>query len=60
MVETLERINDPVSQTLKERWRFTETNSAGEKIRQEEELIHLRWTFRFEMRHLLAAQRLCR
>jgi SAM-dependent methyltransferase len=52
-VETLERVNDPVSQTLRERWRFTEFGAGGEKIRQEEELIRLRWSFRYEMRHLL-------
>jgi SAM-dependent methyltransferase len=51
-VETLERINEPVSQTFRERWRFTETGPAGQTIRQEEERIELRWTFRHEMRHL--------
>jgi SAM-dependent methyltransferase len=53
LVETLERVNDPVTQTFQERWQFTETNSTGEVIRQEEESLHLRWTFRFEMQHLL-------
>jgi len=53
VVETLERMNDALSQTLQERWRFTETNAAREIIRQEEEFIHLRWTFRYEMRHLV-------
>jgi hypothetical protein len=53
LVETLERINDPVLQTFEERWRFTERGPAGEIIRQEEERLRLRWTFRFEMRHLV-------
>jgi SAM-dependent methyltransferase len=53
MVETLERVNDPLSQTFQERWRFTETDSSGAVVRQEEETLCLRWTFRFEMRHLV-------
>lgn len=53
VVETLERVNEPVSQTLQERWRFTETDSAGAVVRQEEESLRLRWTFRYEMRYLV-------
>jgi SAM-dependent methyltransferase len=53
VVETLERICEPVSQTFEERWRFTETNAAGAVVREEIECLRLRWTFRYEMRHLL-------
>jgi len=53
VVETLERVVDPLSQTFQERWRFTETNSTGETVRQEVEHLQLRWTFRYEMRHLV-------
>jgi SAM-dependent methyltransferase len=53
LVETLERVNDPVTQTFRERWRFTETNSNGQLVLQEEEYLQLRWTFRYEMRHLV-------
>jgi SAM-dependent methyltransferase len=53
LVETLERTNDPVSQTFEERWRFTEMGGAGETIRQEEERLRLRWTFRYEMECLV-------
>lgn len=53
LVETLERVNDPLTQTFRERWRFTETDSNGELVRQEEEHLRLRWTFRYEMRHLV-------
>jgi SAM-dependent methyltransferase len=52
LVETLERVNDPVTQTFQERWRFTEISSTGEVLRQDEEHLQLRWTFRYEMRHL--------
>jgi SAM-dependent methyltransferase len=53
LVETMERVNEPLSQTFEERWRFTEISSAGEVLRQEEEQLKLRWTFRYEMRHLV-------
>jgi SAM-dependent methyltransferase len=53
LVETLERETDPITQTFKERWRFTETDSGGALIRQEEEQLQMRWTFRYEMRHLV-------
>jgi hypothetical protein len=53
LVETLERVNDPLTQTFKEHWRFTETAPNGEVVRQEEEYLELRWTFRYEMRHLV-------
>jgi SAM-dependent methyltransferase len=53
LVETLERVSDPVSQTFKEQWRFTETDSAGGLVRQEEHQLQMRWTFRYEMRHLV-------
>jgi SAM-dependent methyltransferase len=52
-VEVLTRINDPVSQTLRERWRFTERASSGTVVRREEELLDLRWSYRYEMRYLL-------
>jgi hypothetical protein len=51
-IETLERINDPLTQTFKETWRFTEFDGKGAPLRQEEELIQLKWTFRQEMRLL--------
>jgi SAM-dependent methyltransferase len=53
LVEVLDRINDPVSQTFAERWRFTERTEDGSVLRQEEEELRLRWTFRQEMRHLV-------
>jgi SAM-dependent methyltransferase len=52
-VEVLERINDPVAQTLEERWRFTQTAASGDLVREEIELLRLRWSYRYEMRYLL-------
>jgi SAM-dependent methyltransferase len=52
-VEVLTRANDPLSQTLRERWRFTERTSSGAVVRQEEEILELRWTYRYEMQYLL-------
>jgi hypothetical protein len=57
LVQVLERINDLVSQCLTEAWRFTEFGSDNVRVvREEEEILKVRWTFRQEMRHLL---RLC-
>jgi len=52
-IEVLERVNDPLAQVLRERWRFTELGPAGELLRRDDELLELRWTYRYEMRHLL-------
>ena len=52
-VEVLERFNDVVSQTLTETWRFSETTPSGDVVRQEEEVLQLRWIYRYEMRYLL-------
>ncbi|MBF0093317.1 MAG: class I SAM-dependent methyltransferase [Alphaproteobacteria bacterium] len=52
-VEVLRRTNAPLTQVLTEIWRFTETAPDGSVLRVEEEVHSLRWTWRFEMRHLL-------
>lgn len=52
LVQVLSRTNDPVRQVLTEVWRFSETSAAGEVLRQEEEVLTLRWTYRQEMRYL--------
>jgi SAM-dependent methyltransferase len=49
-----ERTNDALSQVLVERWRFIELQPDGLVLREEEETLTLRWTYRHEMRHLLA------
>jgi SAM-dependent methyltransferase len=52
-VNVLSRHNDHVNQRLSERWRFTEVDSDGKTLREEEEIIELRWIYRYEMRYLL-------
>jgi ubiquinone/menaquinone biosynthesis C-methylase UbiE len=49
----LERSVDLVRQQMRERWRFQEKTSDGKLVREEEELLELRWIYRYEMRHLL-------
>lgn len=46
-------MSDPVTQTFTEQWRFTETDLNGGVIRQEEHELQMRWSFRYEMRHLV-------
>ena len=52
-VNVLARHNDHVQQRLSERWRFTEVDAEGKTIREEDEIIELRWIYRYEMRYLL-------
>ena len=52
-IDILSRVNDPVTQVFEETWRFTEAASDGTIIRQEEEMLRMRWTYRTEMRYLL-------
>jgi SAM-dependent methyltransferase len=53
-VTVVERTNDRVHQRLIERWRFQELAQDGTAVREEEELLEIRWIFRYEMRHLFA------
>ncbi len=52
-VRTMSRHNDPMTQLLREVWRFTERDGRGLIVRQEEEVLTMRWIFRWEMRYLL-------
>ncbi len=52
-VRVLGRHNDVVGQVLRETWRFTETDATGSVVRELDEVLALRWTYRYEMRHLL-------
>ena len=52
-VEVLSRANDPLRQVFAEWWLFTEMSASGAVLREEEEILELRWTYRYEMRHLL-------
>ena len=51
-VETLRHTNDPMRQVLTEVWGFSELDEAGKVLRNEEEVLTLRWTHRQEMRYL--------
>jgi len=47
------RVNDAIRQVFTQRWRFTEHDPGGAVVRDEEEELTLRWTYRYELRHLL-------
>jgi SAM-dependent methyltransferase len=50
-VTVVDRRNDPLTQTFVETWRWT-ISRAGRVVRQADEALHMRWTYRHEMRHL--------
>ncbi|MEZ6191506.1 MAG: class I SAM-dependent methyltransferase [Phycisphaerales bacterium] len=50
---SIERMNDPFSQTLKMLWVLRERDGVGNVVREEYERLDLRWTYRQEMRYLL-------
>lgn len=52
-VDILSRHNDPYLQRLTEEWRFRELDGRGEIVREELEVLTLRWTYRYEVRYLL-------
>lgn len=52
-VEAVARNNDPLRQLMTETWRFTERAADGTVLRQEIEELVLRWTYRYELYHLL-------
>ena len=49
----LQRTSDPVRQVFVEPWRFVERDADGTILREEQEVLTMRWTYRNEMRHLL-------
>jgi ubiquinone/menaquinone biosynthesis C-methylase UbiE len=56
-IEVVARETDPLRQLLTERWRFTEIDGEDAAVRQEEEVLRLRWTYRQEMRYLFESAR---
>ncbi len=52
-VEVGGRRNDPLTQTLEERWKWTERDASGSITRESEDVLRLRWTYRQEMAYLL-------
>lgn len=51
-VDVVARTNDPVSQVLRETWRFAELEGDGSLVREELEELTMRWSYRFEMGYL--------
>lgn len=47
-----EHFNDTLNQVINEKWEFTELDAKGNVLRVEEEDLKIRWTYRWEMRHL--------
>ena len=52
-VDVLFRENDALRQIVREVWRFSRLDSSGAVVDSQEEQLELRWTYRYEMRHLL-------
>jgi SAM-dependent methyltransferase len=52
-VVATDRENDVVRQVFDETWTFTELAADGRVVREEEEILRMRWTYRWEMRYLL-------
>lgn len=52
-VFAIERRNDPLRQVLVEIWRLTERGADGSVVAEEAEKLELRWTYRYELHHLL-------
>ncbi|MGE3076829.1 MAG: trans-aconitate 2-methyltransferase [Dehalococcoidia bacterium] len=53
LIQAISRANDPLSQVFEETWRYSEHDREGNQLRQEEEVLRMRWTYRYEMRYLL-------
>jgi SAM-dependent methyltransferase len=52
LVEVTERRVDPVTQTFSETWRWTVMHGSS-VVKAYEDVLQLRWTYRYEMRYLL-------
>jgi ubiquinone/menaquinone biosynthesis C-methylase UbiE len=52
-LEAVARRNDPVLQVMTETWRLTERTADGTVLREEIEGLVIRWTYRYELHHLL-------
>ena len=52
-IRYLSRANDPLRQVLTEVWEFREYGPKFRLRRRDRDHVHLRWTYRYEMQHLL-------
>ena len=51
-LEVLDRQTDPLTQTFSERWHWTVSRN-GTAVQTYDDVLRLRWTYRYEMRYLL-------
>ncbi|MCC6738898.1 MAG: class I SAM-dependent methyltransferase [Planctomycetia bacterium] len=51
-LKVLRRVNDAVSQTLTETWRYVVRDRRGRLVCRQDRRLRLRWTYRWEMAHL--------
>ncbi|MHC4922750.1 MAG: class I SAM-dependent methyltransferase [Planctomycetota bacterium] len=54
VIEVGLRVNDPFQQCFTETWTFVEFDVDGNAMRHEQEQLTMRWSYRWEMRHLFA------
>jgi hypothetical protein len=48
------RTTDPLQQLMTEVWDWVERDDAGTVVRTDRETLRMRWTYRYELRYLLA------
>jgi len=53
LVRTGGKLNDPLTQTFREKWTFYLRDRRGKLLDRSSCEVRLRWTYRWEMRHLL-------
>jgi hypothetical protein len=51
-IRVVSRKNDPLRQQFEEVWEFAEVVPTGAVLRQEREVLAMRWTYRYEMEYL--------
>jgi SAM-dependent methyltransferase len=52
-IDVMTHVNDPLRQVLTERWRLREIDASGTVRREEEEVLQMRWLYRWEVHYLL-------
>ncbi|MDE1170208.1 MAG: methyltransferase domain-containing protein [Verrucomicrobium sp.] len=52
VAECLKRENNVMPQIFKEHWRYVEKSAQGNVLRQVDQVLEMRWTFRHEFRYL--------
>ncbi len=52
-LKVLERVNDALRQRLTEKWHYEVRDRRGKLVRKDDRVLSIRWTYRWEMAHLL-------